>query len=91
MCLRQRRGIQWNVLHEFHGHAASFTTATKSGVCGLHRDEGTARGGREGGRHQWRKLGTEPNSSITIEEGVKKRRKKEKKKKSESRELREEM
>lgn len=38
---------------------------------------------REGGRHQWRKPGTEPNSSITIEEGVKK--------KSESKELREEM
>lgn len=71
MRVRQRRGIQWNALLEFHGHAASFTAATKSGVCGLHRDGGTAGGGGEGGRHQWRKPGTEPNSSITIEEGLK--------------------
>lgn len=47
MRARQRRGIQWNALLEFHGHTASFTAATKSGVCGLHRDGGTAGGGRE--------------------------------------------
>lgn len=81
MCVRQRRGIQWNVLLEFHRHAASFTAATKSGVCGLQSWRDSER--REGARHQWKKLGTEPNSSITIEEGVKK--------KSESKELREEM
>jgi len=69
--VRQRRGIQWNVLHEFHGHAASFTAATKSRVCGLHRDEGTERRGREEdiNGENWAQSQT---PVITKEEGVKK-------------------